>query len=266
MAHGKYQKKDGKAKTKGSQKVRKDPPGVISVPGNRRKSSVTRKRNSDFTACGTIVPWAGSAQLPVPRSLPPSVLKVRQFVNTFNTSSSITGSGSFPLITAQVNALDFPVIGFEFQDLPQAGTMSALFDQYKIDEVEVIITPNSTVTDMHLSTAPNTINPQAFCVMDFDDSTALGSVSAAQQYDNVMTFNGTQGLHIRMIPAIDPALWAGGAFSGYAVEGPQWIDCNSNSVPHYGLKFVIQGLTNASTALWTWDIQAWYIVSLRNVR
>jgi hypothetical protein len=253
-------------KNKNKKSLRRVANGEIIVPPMRRKSTATRNNRAGFGAKGTMVPWQGSAQCPVPRSMPQNTMTVRQAVNTFNTSSSVNYSGTFPQITATAGSNLYPVIAFEYQDLPQAGSFAGIFDQYKFEEVELILTPTSSVADLHGAASPNQVNPQVYAVMDFDDSTALGSFSAALQYDNAIQFDGTQGLHVRIKPAVDPALWAGGAFSGYAVEEAAWIDINSNSVPHYGIKFAVQALTALSTEFWAWNIQAWYILSLRNVR
>jgi hypothetical protein len=191
---------------------------------------------------------------------------MRQQIATFGTQSGVSGLGTYPFFAAQAATNQFPVIGFELADCDQQATLAGLFDQYRIDEVEMIITPSSSNVDLHSAAAPNQINPQVYVVSDFDDSTPLASIASAREYDCNVVFNGDQGCHIRLKPSISPAVYAGGAFSGYAISGAQWLDCNSNTVPHYGLKFAVQGLSATSTEFYQWNIQTWYHLSFQNVR
>jgi hypothetical protein len=208
----------------------------------------------------------GNAIQPTPRASPYMVYRIRQQIATFGTQSGISGLGSFPFFAAQAATNQFPVIGFELADCDQQATLAGLFDQYKIEEVEMIITPSNSGVDLHAAASPNQVNPQCIVVSDYDDATALASFAAAREYDNNVVFNGCQGVHIRMRPAISLAVYASGAFSGYAVSGPQWLDCNSNNIPHYGLKFAVQGLSTSSTEFYQWNIQTWYHLAFQNVR
>jgi hypothetical protein len=237
--------------------------------GNKRKKFKGTPGRANLTGStyhATIMPFQGSAKTPIPRVLPRQVYRVRQAVNAFNSSAGISGGGGFPFFVSVNTGNTFPTIQFTFNDLSQEGTFAGLFDQYRIDLVEMILTPSNSVVDLHSAASPNQVNPQVYVVADFDDATALASIAAAQQYDNCKEFNGTQGCHIIIRPAISPAIWAGGAFSGYAVEGPQWLDCNSDTIPHYGLKFVVQGLNATSTEFYQWNIQCFYHLSFQNVR
>lgn len=244
------------------------------VNGGKRRSRGKKKfkgktGRANFTGStyhATMVPFAASAKIPVPRVIPMQVYRVRQAVNVFNSSAGISGGGGFPFFVTSNGGNTFPTIQFTFNDLTQEGTFAGLFDQYRLDLVEMIITPSSSVVDLHSSASPNQVNPQVYVVADFDDATALASIAAAQQYDNCKEFNGVQGCHITIRPSISPAIWAGGAFSGYAIEGPQWLDCNSDTIPHYGLKFCVQGITATSTEFYQWNIQCYYHLSFQNVR
>jgi len=225
-----------------------------------------RRSNKPTDYGGAMTVYSENAQVPRPIIPENRIYSIRQEVATFNTQSGISGSGSYPYFAAQDATQQFPVIGFEFQDLDQEASLANLFDQYKFDLVEIIIKPSNSGVDLHAAASPNQINPQVIAVLDFDDSTPLTSIAAARQYDNAVVFMGAEGVHIRIVPAVTPAVYSGGAFTGYGVTGPMWLDCNSNTVPHYGVKFAVQGLSTASTEFYQWNIQTWYHMSFRNVR
>lgn len=249
-------------------KGKKRTPNKRNAKKSNKKFTATKGRanTTGSTYWATLRPFQGSALAPRPKKDPHQTYRIRQAVNTFNSQSGISGGSSYPFFAAQDATVQFPTLAFTLADLSQESTVAGLFDQYRIDEVEIIITPSSSVADLHTAASPNQINPQVCVVADFDDLTPLTSLSAAQQYENNVTFNGTQGCHIRIRPSISPAVWSNGAFSGYAVEGPNWLDCNSDTVPHFGLKFVVQGLSTSSTEFWQWNFQAYYHMSFQNYR
>jgi hypothetical protein len=180
--------------------------------------------------------------------------------------AGISGGGSRLFFVAPDTTSTFPTMQFTFEDLPQESTFAALFDQYMIEGVEIIIKPSSSVLDLHSAASPNQVNPCVFIVADFDDATALTSISGALQYDNCVQMQGNEGVHIRIVPSVSPAIYAGGAFSGYGITGPQWLDCNSNTVPHYGIKMVVQALNTASTEFYQWNIDMYYHFAFQNIR
>ena len=86
------------------------------------------------------------------------------------------------------------------------------------------------------------------------------------QYDNAIQFNGEEDIEVEIVPSITPSVFASGAFSGYGVRPPMWIDVANTAVPHYGVKIYVGPLTATTTSAWTWDISAEYIVSFKNSR
>jgi len=273
MVHKKYNNK----KTDGGKRTRSKGPsastpsaGLSQVNAMARRSGMSKQvvrkgvRPTDFG--GVIIPFSEGGQIPAPFIPKEDVFRIRQGISSFNSSSGISGGGTHPFFTSQAATDTFPVVAFELDDLAQEATLANLFDQYRFDMVEMIIKPSNSALDLHSAASPNQINPQVVIVLDFDDSTALTSAGQAEQYDNHVVIMGSEGAHIKLVPAITPAVWTGGAFTGYAVSGPQWLDCNSNTVPHFGIKFAVQGLSTASTEFYQWNLQTYYHMSFRNVR
>jgi hypothetical protein len=140
-------------------------------------------------------------------------------------------------------------------------TISGVFDQYKINMIEIIFKPRANMAPV--ATA-NTGQGQLFTVLDYDDNTALTSVTAAENYSNCITSEYYQQQRRCFRPRIAVAAYGNGAFSSYANVPAPWIDMSSLLVPHYGVKAIVDlGTTNY---LQTYDITWRCNVSFRSTR
>lgn len=215
-----------------------------------------------------LLPWTTDCppRMPVPSGPSPgATLTIVQQVNQFNDISGNVAT----LAIQQASALAaFGAIGFELADLAQVASWAAVFDQYRIEEVHFRLTTRSNAVSTFTNSAATEDVPFLLFVIDRDDSSALGSLNAMYEYDNIVQIPGTSNLDIILQPSVTPALYASGAFSGYGVEKSNelWLDVANTGVAHYGIKFGLSPLDVATTAKWTWDIMAWYKVSFRNVR
>lgn len=194
--------------------------------------------------------------------------KTVQAIDSFAIGTGVSASSSTnpSYILATASANKYFAIAFELQDCDNVTTFSELFDQYRIDMVEFRMIPTSTVIDQHDATGANTVNPMVWVVADFDDSTVLSGIAAAQEYANVQVFEGGQGISLDILPSITPSVFASGAFSGYKVSAADWIDMANVQVPHYGVKGVVQALSVGSTQAISWTVSAKYHLSFRNIR
>jgi hypothetical protein len=116
-------------------------------------------------------------------------------------------------------------------DILQYSSFSAVFDQYKIDFVEVWLTPYGPGS---IGSYP--LNTKIYSVVDYDDANAPTSLSALQAYENCVTTRASDGHYIKFKPHIAVAAY-GGAFTQFKNEAADWIDVASGSVQHYGVKF-----------------------------
>jgi hypothetical protein len=116
---------------------------------------------------------------------------------------------------------------------------TALFDQYRIDEIECWIEPFETQSTV-----------QALCgtfssAVDLDDAntpTSLGNVESKQ---GCIITNGQAGHYHRWKPHMAVAVYSG-AFTSFANAPAGWIDSASPGVQHYGIKAAITATTNAT--------------------
>jgi len=145
---------------------------------------------------------------------------------------------------------------FGLSALNQAGTFTALFDQYRITKVEYWISPRTTA----VTTA--SANPgRLVSVVDYDDANALTSIAEAMEYQNALVSSGVDGHYRCFRPHAALAAYTG-AFTGYQNTASPWIDAASPSVQHYGVKVIV----SPTDAVYTYDITVRLTCEFRNAR
>jgi len=110
---------------------------------------------------------------------------------------------------------------------------TSLFDEYKFEEIECWLEPtlllSATVSDAQMVSA-----------VDWDDAnnpTSFGSVGGKQ--NSIISGTGT-GHYQKFQPHMAVAVYSG-AFTSFGNSPPEWIDCASPGVQHYGLKAATNG-------------------------
>ncbi len=195
----------------------------------------------------------------------------RQLASTLGVSSGLTGVGGSTSVAQLVinspTAVYFSM-GFQLSDLSQASTFSALFDQYRLERVRVHFKSRNPAAFTANTASPNGSVPTGYVVVDRDDATAPTSISSLMEYDNVVAFNGYDTVQVDLIPSLTPAVFASGAFSGYSTRDSDgvWLDIANTSIPSYGIKGGVSGLTTSTTSSWVWEMFVEYIVSFRKTR
>jgi len=120
---------------------------------------------------------------------------------------------------------------FALSDFGAAATLATVFDQYRIDQLEVWI--ESTSANATISF------PDLYTAVDLDDGNvpvALGNVA-----DKLGSLVGALpgGHYHKWKPHIAVATYSG-AFTSYSNQLATWIDCASPNVQHFGLKTAMQ--------------------------
>lgn len=204
-------------------------------------------------------------RIPAPNGPSPGAhLTTVQHIDGFSSSTGLTGQ----LIRQSGSTDVLGQIAFELSDLAQVATFATLFDQYRVEEVHIKLTPTSTSISLWNSAAPNHSAPHMYVVVDRDDASAPASITALREYDNVVVLNAADSADIIMEPSLTPSVFAGGVFNGYLVEdsGRYWVDLANTSVPFYGIKFGVSALQATTTSSFDWFVDIWYKISFRNVR
>lgn len=187
----------------------------------------------------------------ISRSLPPTTV---QYTCRQMESSSFTATPT----TAITNTYYFTQGG-----LDGASNFSAMFDQYRLDAIRFSIIPQNNA--INVQAAATVALAPVYCVIDYDDASALGSIAAARQYDNCIQLEPGESLSRTFQPRLALAAYSG-SFASYGNMGPTWIDLASPNVQHYGIKVYVPGVDAAQTILQVWDVQIEYWFSYRSLR
>lgn len=148
----------------------------------------------------------------------------------------------------------FGALNFQFSSIPQAADLSNVFDQYRIDMVEVWITP--------LGQSAATGTSRTASVIDYDDSTVLTTFNQALNYPSCVSTLLNNGHYRRFKPHVAVAVYASSAFTSFSNESDVWIDMVSQNVEHYGIKWAAETAASNNTV----DVLVRLHVSMRQVR
>lgn len=174
-----------------------------------------------------------------PDNAPYTVVQETELTSIFSTSTTV------PVFYATY---------FTANQLDQFSSLAAVFDQYRIDEIELWMVGNNVVSSENS-------NGLLCTVVDFDDAVALGTFAQAQDYNNAMTTAMGVQHYRRFAPHAATATYSG-TFTSYGnVESP-WIDASSGSVQHYGFKVA----ATTTSIICGFNLIIRYKLSFRNVR
>jgi len=187
-------------------------------------------------------------------------------VQSFTASSgSFTSNSSISSFTQNSAASPLDVLlalAFRLDDLPDYTEFTNMFDQFCILGVKVRVTPranNNTIT------VPNFGNGILYAAKDSSDISLPASLQVLREYQTIMEFSTTtltnRKWNIKHSPRIAVAAYAG-AFNGYSAPSLTWIDTQSPSVQHYGIKFGIPAGVSGGTSQ-VYDMDFTYHIACR---
>jgi len=165
-------------------------------------------------------------------------------------------------ITAQPTAAQTNTYYFQLSNLANASTFENLYDQYRLDAIRMIVKPQNNA--IGLVTNSTTSLTQMYCVIDYDNDSALSSIAGATSYQNCVVLEPGESMTRTFQPRMALGSYSG-AFTSFANVAPMWCDCASPSIRHYGIKFYVPGVTAAQTLLQSWDITFEYYVSFKSI-
>lgn len=225
------------------------------IKKNRRRQG-GNAGNSGGVAPGSsntkLVPWNKEVRLTDQLRLP--IWSETQTVFTRKSTTSLAS------IVQSSSVGSFLQINFTFANSdPDSASYAAVFDQYRIVAAEVLLTPRITQA--------NQVSPYPagylYTVLDYDDSAALTSVQAAQNYSSCIVTPVTEPVRRCIKPRIAMAAYSG-AFTSFANVADQWIDAASTGVIHYGIKCAMD--VGTASALVTYDLEQTVVFQFRSQR
>lgn len=169
--------------------------------------------------------------------------KTHVIVKTYRVASVLTTSTSVPTFASFYMAFD---------GIPDYTSFQAVFDEFKIVEAEVWLTPN-------LTTAATESIGQSVSVVDFSDSKTPTAISGLMESSTAIIGPSNHGHYHKFTPQVDIAAFQAGATFGYATRVAPWLLTNNPSVQHYGIKFGV----DATTTAMVWDANVRLRICLR---
>lgn len=180
-------------------------------------------------------------------------------VTTGNGASIVKSNDGWYLNTgsAGIPGINYFCLSWNFtlDMLPEMLEFTSLFDQYKIDHVELTIRPFQEQSVSNANTVGQ--NPPISCIMysvkDYDDSATFTpsyvGVNDMREYRTFKeySFFQTHAHKIKIKPHMAVAAYGSGVFSSYANNKAMWIDSNSPSVQHYGIKLMFEVFNSTAT-------------------
>lgn len=153
--------------------------------------------------------------------------------------------------------------------LPDNSEFTSLYDQYKITGIKLEIIPFNNTSNAGTTIAGSNVAACLHSVVDFDDvSLPTASLSGVQKLMQYQNYKRTMIPGRKLVRFYRPHLAVGaysGAFTSYLNKGPQWIDCGSPSVQHYGFKMVPEIFSSTASTL-TCKMLVTMYVKFKNVR
>jgi hypothetical protein len=186
-----------------------------------RRVRVLRRTGTNRGTNDQLVPY-------VPRDLTDRTQMPRQAETTFSCIKTYVSTG----VIVQANATPvFYLPVFTFNLIGDYSSLAAVFDQYKINMIEFILTPR--LQDPGLT---GSAVGYSYVVLDYDDASTPGSIPALTSYSNCITSSVAHPVRRCFRPRIAVAAYGAGAFTSYKNEAAGWIDMSSTAVPHFGVK------------------------------
>ncbi len=150
---------------------------------------------------------------------------------------------------------------FALSDLPGYTDFTSLFDQYRIAQITARFIPGVSLFGASTTT---TDIPDLHTAIDLDDATAPASVDTIRQFSTHQVTPNQRYVERVFTPRFALASYSG-AFTSYAQSNPgQWIDSNSPSVEHYGIKQGLTAVSVASGSYLLYNLECTYVIQLRN--
>lgn len=151
---------------------------------------------------------------------------------------------------------------FALDDLPSYTDFTVLFDQYKINWVEMNMVSNANWKVMNNSSAEHLSDTRLFIAKDFDGAPPT-TMATLLQIDNIQLIDiAEDGVHKVSVKPKHNLLTAASGTSSQT----GWIDCATPSVPHYGIVLGGYGLTNTGSHYPVIRITARVNVSFKSAR
>jgi hypothetical protein len=137
---------------------------------------------------------------------------------------------------------------FKLNDAPTYASWTALFDKYRIHEIEL----HFVASGIQENVSTSQVAPVFATALDFDNDTAPASIAEVLRRSRSTECVGTSNLKRHFVPRVAKEVYNGVASTNYQEAEPRvWLDCASAATPHYG---IVYGMGTASTTSYVYRV------------
>jgi len=158
-------------------------------------------------------------------------------------------------ITGSNTSIVSDAITFALNGLEGTGTLTAMFEFYRIRAIRVCIQPQNNAIGVVDPTITKLV--ELYCTIDYNDSTPPASAAYMREVDNCVILPPGQSLERTFQPKMS-AVVKSAAGTDYMSVDPQWLNTGSDDVLHYGLKYLVPQVNVAQASVQTWQIDTEY--------
>lgn len=146
------------------------------------------------------------------------------------------------------NAIYAPFLGnlnFSLNQVINPTDFSNLFDRYRINYVTVKV---RLAIDPGAQIPASARYPRIWWVHDFDDAVIPGSIAELREHANYReaALDPHKPVEMKIRPSTLSLIYRTAVASSYEPKWNTWVDMAQTDVPHYGIKFGIDDLTNTA--------------------
>lgn len=175
------------------------------------------------------------------------------------TGNMLASSGT-GVATGFLNTYDIPFsMKFSLDQIINSSEVTSIADKYRLMKTVVRVYFNSN----QVSVSNPTSLPQFTYITDSDDASIPTTAQVREKMGSkIKYFNNKNYMSITLYPRPTAEVYGTGVLTAYSPGFKGWLDCNSPSVQHYGLKGVFQNVVLPSTANVTgfkWDVTHYII-------
>lgn len=172
-----------------------------------------------------------------------------------------------PRISVLNSAVTFGALQFTLNDLPSVAEFTGLYDSYQITGVKLRFLYNRNASESSSAAGPGDSLPVITYVTDQDDGNAPSSIDDVLQYPRAKTRRLDRPFtHFIKAPACQFEVYYNGVIPGYSNMHRAWLDMTNPSIPHYGLKYAIDPVTNSAGDLGYLSVYATYYFACKGPR
>lgn len=146
---------------------------------------------------------------------------------------------------------------FRLQNVPNSAEFTALYDQYKINAINMLIYPTLTEATS-IVPATSVQNGRVLTAIDYTDATIPTTLDEIREYENCEVHSAVENfsIYIDKPKYIDNT---GALRTGY-------ISTTSPATIHYGLKYAVETLNPGSAGAYTFRIETIYYMSFKAIK